>query len=64
MLKFFDILLYSRGFYYLLGVGVVLWVLFATAAKTPSPLCPSCRQANRTMARYCAHCGHQIDKKP
>jgi len=37
-------------------------VLFTTAAKSPNRPCPRCRTVNRPMARYCAHCGHQLDK--
>lgn len=62
MFEIIDILRTSRGFYYAVGVGVVLLVLFATAAKSPSPQCPRCKEINRPMAIYCAHCGNRLDK--
>ena len=62
MFGFFETLLWSRGFYYLLGVFVVVFALFATAAKSPTPRCPRCKTVNRPMARFCAHCGNPLGK--
>ncbi len=57
-----DLLMFSRSSYYLLGVFVVAFVIFTTAAKRPSPRCPRCREINRPMACYCAHCGQSLGK--
>lgn len=62
MFSLFEMLLYSRGLHYLLGVFVVVFVLFATAARSPTPRCRRCKNVNRPMARYCSHCGNPLIK--
>ena len=62
MFEIIESLMHSRIMFYGVGVGVVLLVLFTTAARSPSPQCPRCREINRPMARFCAHCGHKLDK--
>ena len=62
MLETIDILMRTRGAYYMLGACVVAIVVFTTAAKQPERRCRRCRELNRPMARYCAHCGQALFK--
>ena len=62
MVRFFESVLHSGTMLYVLGAVVVALVLFATAAKSPNPQCPRCKEVNRPMARYCAHCGNPLFK--
>ena len=63
MLETIDILMNTRVLYYGIGVFVVLLVVFTTAAKKPNPHCPRCKEINRPMARYCAHCGQPLGNR-
>lgn len=57
-----DILAMRSGVYYLLGVFVVTLVVFITAARNPNPRCKRCREVNRPMAKFCAHCGQRLKR--
>ncbi len=58
-----NLLAFSRGTFYLLGAFVVTLAVFTTAARNPTPQCPKCKERNRPMARFCAHCGHRLTEK-
>lgn len=60
--QYVELLMFSRGAFYLLGVIVVCLVIFTTAAKSPRQQCPHCREINRPDARFCAQCGHKLVK--
>lgn len=57
-----DVLMLSRSSYYLLGVFVVVFVIFTTAAKRPGRRCRRCQEVNRPMARFCAQCGKPLGR--
>ncbi len=63
MFESMDVLLQSRGTYYVIGVFVVALAVFATAARSPTPRCSRCHEVNRPMARFCAHCGQPLKKR-